>query len=389
MQRRAPAIPRDSIRRVPAVHILLDYRPALRQRTGVGEYVHSVAEALVATAPPGESLVLFSSSWKDRLPADRVPGAKHVDRRVPVRALNLLWHRLGWPPVEALTGTAFDVVQASHPLLVPSRSGARLVTIYDLDFLDHPERTQAEIRRDYGTLAATHARQADQIVVISQHTADAVRDRLQVPGSHISICVPGGPDWPRRDREPATGGCILFLGTLEPRKNLGVLLDAYERLLAQLPAAPPLVLAGGATPAAAAIVARAQRAPLAGHVELAGYVSPDAKRALYDRALVFVLPSLAEGFGMPVVEAMKAGVPVIASNRGALPEAGGTAAALVDPDDVDALAATLGDIVTSPERRRRMSDAGHVHAAAFTWARTAGQMRDAWALARQHQAERA
>ena len=84
---------RDSIRQVPAVRILLDYRPALRQRTGVGEYVHSLAEALLATAPAGESLALFSSSWKDRLPVDRLPGAVHIDRRIPVKVLNYLWHR--------------------------------------------------------------------------------------------------------------------------------------------------------------------------------------------------------------------------------------------------------------------------------------------------------
>ncbi len=111
--------------------------------------------------------------------------------------------------------------------------------------------------------------------------------------------------------EPAQG-CVLFLGTLEPRKNLDVLLDAYERVLAAAGTrpVPPLVLAGRATPEADAIVARATRAPLAGHVELPGYIDPDAARELYERALVFVLPSHTEGFGMPALEAMTVGVPV-------------------------------------------------------------------------------
>jgi glycosyltransferase involved in cell wall biosynthesis len=223
------------------VRILLDYRPALRQRTGVGEYVHELASALLESAPPGESLVLFSSSWKDRMPAWSTPsGATDAGRpeisdlRIPVRVLNYAWHRLGWPPVERLARRPLDVVQAMHPLLIPSRTAARIVTVHDLDFLDYPERTRAEIRRDYPALAATHARRADHVVVVSRHTAGEVERRLRVESSRISVCSPGRPAWPRRLAEPA-GGPILFLGTLEPRKNLGVLLDAYERLIVRRP----------------------------------------------------------------------------------------------------------------------------------------------------------
>ena len=120
------------------VRILLDYRPALRQRTGVGQYVHELAAAMLPRLRPGESLVLFSSSWKDRLEPHRLPGASVVDVRVPVRVLNLAWHRLEWPPVERFAG-AVDVAHSTHPLLLPSRHRAvKVVTVYDLDFLDHP-----------------------------------------------------------------------------------------------------------------------------------------------------------------------------------------------------------------------------------------------------------
>ena len=84
------------------MRILVDYRPALRERTGVGEYVHQAATALVATAPPGETLTLFSASLRDRLAPNAVPGANALDRAIPVRLLNFLWHRLEWPPVERL-----------------------------------------------------------------------------------------------------------------------------------------------------------------------------------------------------------------------------------------------------------------------------------------------
>ena len=96
------------------MRILLDYRPALTQRTGVGEYVHGLGAALAGILSPGDSLELFSSSWKDRLAPDAVAGARVHDKRVPVRLLNFGWHRLGWPPVEFLTGPV-DVAHSMHP----------------------------------------------------------------------------------------------------------------------------------------------------------------------------------------------------------------------------------------------------------------------------------
>ena len=303
-----------------------------------------------------------------------------VDRRIPVRLLNRLWHRAEWPPVERLAG-AVDVVQSAHPLLIPSRQAARLVMVHDLDFLDHPERTRAEIRRDYPALAPDHVRRADRVVVVSQHTAEEVERRLAVPRARLSICPPGAPQWTAREREPAAGGCVLFLGTLEPRKNVGVLVDAYDRLLSRRPDTPPLVLAGRVLPEAEEIVRRTARPPLAGHVETPGYVPPDRRLDLYRRALVFVLPSHTEGFGLPAVEAMMAGVPVIAANRGALQQTVGSAGRLIDPGDADALSRALEDVLSDQGLRDRMRQAGRRHAEQFTWTRTAGALREAWSLA--------
>lgn len=368
--------------------MLLDYRPALRERTGVGEYVHEAARHLVATAPPAEALVLFSASWRDRLTPGVIPGATVIDRMVPVSLLNFAWHRLAWPPVERLTGSRFDVVQSMHPLLIPSRHAARIVTIHDLDFLDHPERAEREIRRDYPTLARSHAARADQIVVNSRHTADAVTTRFGIHPSRISLCPPGAPSWPRRGAEPTTGGCVLFLGTVTARKNPRALVDAYERLLARNPTPPPLALVGRVADDASDLADRVRRAPLAGHVELPGYVDEAARRDWFRRALVFVLPSHAEGFGIPVLEAMAAGVPVIASNRGALPEVVGGAGRLIDPDDPDALAAALAEILGDRSIRARMADEGYRRAQQFSWAGTAATLREAWALALEHQRQR-
>ncbi|HEX5108404.1 MAG TPA: glycosyltransferase, partial [Vicinamibacterales bacterium] len=254
------------------MRILVDYRAALRARTGVGEYIHELVRAYSA-ASPGDDVILFSSSWKDR-PDPALAGAlgaRVVDRRIPVSVLNLLWHRASWPPVEALAGDC-DVAHAAHPLLLPTTRAAQIVTIHDLFFLSHPERTHAEIRRDYPALAGDHARRADAIVTSSEHTCELIAGQLAVPRERIYVCPPGPPVWKTLGRGPNVppGGCILFLGTLEPRKNIGVLLDAYGELLRRLPGAPRLVLAGRATEEAQAWLERLAAPPFQGHAEHLG-----------------------------------------------------------------------------------------------------------------------
>lgn len=364
---------------------LVDYRPALRSRTGVGEYVHELARALVRTqsSAADDELALFSSSWSDRLDPAVIPGARAIDCRWPVRLLNYTWHNWSWPPVEMIAGTTgppFDVVQSLHPLLMPSRAAAQIVTIHDLDFLDHPERTAAEIRRDYPARAQSHANAADHVVTVSNFTAGEIERRLGVPRDRISICPIGAPDWTAREAE-AEQGYVLFFGTLEPRKNVGALLDAFSALVAERPTLPRLVLAGRPAEGSAAWLERARTAPLAGHVELRGYVAPKDRRALIAGAQVLVMPSFMEGFGIPALEAMTLGVPVIVSNRGALPEVVGDAGLVFDPDDPEALRRALERVLDGSHLRRELSARGVERAKAYSWDRTAERTREAWHLA--------
>lgn len=369
------------------MRILIDYRPALRARTGVGEYVHELARALVAPGPPagparqaGDAVTLFSSSWTDRIDPGGLAGCALADRRVPVRLLNLAWHRLEWPPIERLVRGPFDVVHSLHPLLMPARRAAQVVTVHDLDFLVHPERTRAEIRRDYPALAARHVARADHVIVNSRFTGKEVERTFGVPPGQITVCAPGAPPWPPRDGA-IRGRYVLFLGTLEPRKNVGRLLDAYAALAARRPDAPQLVLGGRPTAEAADWLTRVQAPPLAGRARFIGYVPPARRRALYEGALALVIPSHHEGFGMPALEAMTMGVPVVASNRGALPEVVGDAGLLVDPDDAVGLAAALERLISDPALARRLSDEGRVRALRFTWRAAAEGARTAYTRA--------
>ena len=373
------------------MRVLFDYRPALRERSGVGEYAHALAASLLRAPAHGDALdlTLFSSSWKDRLDLNgELAGASHVDRRVPVRVLNFAWHRLEWPPIEWLVPGTIDVAHSLHPLLMPSRHAARIVTIYDLNFLTHPERTRGEIRRDYPALARDHAHRADRVIVISRFTADQVERLLEVPADRISLCTPGAPAWTPRAKPPGGEGYVLFLGTLEPRKNLGVLLDAYERLTADGKRMPPLVIAGKATEQAGPWLKRLAQPPLSRRVRYVGYVDPAKRRELYEGARLLVQPSFEEGFGMPVLEAMTVGVPVVAANRGALPEVVGDAGPLVDPEDVAGFADAIDAIVNDPVAATSATARGLERARLFSWDRTALTMLEAYKAAIVHRAAR-
>jgi glycosyltransferase involved in cell wall biosynthesis len=403
------------------VRVLIDYRPALRERSGVGEYTHELVKALLAVYSPGGAapaldLSLFSSSWKDRLaPAAELAGAVIVDRRVPVRLLNLSWHRLGWPPAEMLGGGAYDVTHSLHPLLLPARAAAHVVTIHDLDFLSHPERTRAEVRRDYPALAREHAHRADAILVPSAYTAGEVERVLGVAPDRLTICPPGAPDWVPRPASPKRG-YVLFFSTLEPRKNVVGLLDAYERLLSAASTAkaapyergtadaatndpayvgrsfrgaiPELVLAGKATEDARAWLERLERPPLKGLVRHVGYIEPDKRRALYEGARLLVQPSFEEGFGMPVLEAMSLGVPVVAANRGSLPEVVGDAGPLVDPERPADIANAIAQVLFDDEYAAACVSRGLVRARSYRWDRTARRVFGAYRQAIERRAQR-
>ena len=356
------------------MHAVLDYRPALRERSGVGEYVHELARHAAARLEPGDSLTLFSASWRDRLDASTVPGALAVDRRVPVSLLNLAWHRLEWPPVERLAGRAFDVVHSAHPLLMPARAGARFVTIHDLDFLDHPERTSREIRRDYPALARDHARRASRVVVSSRATAAEVERRLGVDAARVVLCPAGAPAWAAGIRDDTPKRHVLFVGTIEPRKNLDGLLDAWAQVLASVPGALPLVLAGRATAESAGVLSRIARAPFTGRVRHLGYVSDAERQALYQDAAALVVPSFHEGFGLTALEAMAGGIPVVAAHRGSLPELTGDAALLVDPTDAAAMARAIEAAAFDPATRTRLAAAGRARAAAYSWRESADRL---------------
>jgi len=336
-------------------------------------------------------MTIFTSSWKDRpsLQVSSELGVPIIDCRVPVRVLNLLWHRAEWPTIEAVAGPA-DVAHSAHPLLMPARRAAQVVTIHDLFFLTDGARNGAEIRRDYPVLAGSHARRAHAVITSTDYGKRLVRDRLGVSEGRIYVCRPGAPSWQSIGQAPNVprDGYLLFVGTLEPRKNIGKLLDAYEVLLSRRPSSPTLLIAGRATVEAREWISRIEAPPLAGRVQYAGYVPDEQRERLYSGARLLVLPSLDEGFGLPVLEAMSAGVPVVASNRGSLPEVVGSAGVLVNPDDVAALSTALERFAFDDEAAAEAGAAGLARARTFTWGAAAATLHRAYADAIERRREK-
>jgi alpha-1,3-rhamnosyl/mannosyltransferase len=284
--------------------------------------------------------------------------------------------------VETLAGRC-DVAHASGPLLLPSRRAAQVITIHDLDFLHHPERTSAEMHRDFLRHIREHAGRADHIVVSSHYAAGEVARALEVDAGRISVCSPGAPAWApdvvKARTRNGPGSTILFLGTVEPRKNIGALLEAYGAVVATHGDAPRLVIAGGLPDAAARQLSQLE-AGIKERVDVLGYVPASQKPRLYAEARMLVLPSFEEGFGLPVLEAMACGVPVVVSDRGSLPEVAGNAADPVDPHDIVGLAARMIALLDD-DLAAEATARGFARAAQYSWAACAEAATHAYAAA--------
>jgi glycosyltransferase involved in cell wall biosynthesis len=249
---------------------------------------------------------------------------------------------------------------------MPLRKLQRSVcTFHDL-FVMTSEYSTAEFRARFTALAYAAVERADLIIAVSQFTADQVNELLGVEKARIRVVHHGVSAAPRRETRRMPW--ILNVGALQHRKNVLRLIEAFERS-----ATEPwrLVLAGSSGYGAEEIVDAINRSPARDRIDQLGFVSPAKLTELYQSASIFVFPSLDEGFGIPVLEAMAHEVPVIASNRSALPEVCGGAALLIDPFCTDEIASAIKLLSTDQGARSRLIEKGIAWAASFTWQRAA------------------
>lgn len=261
----------------------------------------------------------------------------------------------------------------------PIYHGRHIVTIHDASVLDHPRWFSAKFAAWYRFLLPRLAKHAARILTVSEFSRGRLAERLALDPSLIHV-VPGGvspmfetvsPDVvdTARERLRLPNTYLLSLGSLEPRKNIARLLNAWELLLARgaVPEDVHLVVTGGKS----SIYRDAGFSRLPDKVTLAGYVADEDLPALYSGALAFVYPSLYEGFGLPPLEAMACGTPVVASGSTSIPEVTGDAALLVDPFDVESIAGGIQSILDDVALRESLRAAGLVRAGLFGWDRSA------------------
>jgi glycosyltransferase involved in cell wall biosynthesis len=347
---------------------------------GIGRYAIHLVEALLALAAqrcPDLELVIFTAPQTDRavLEGSRVrlcERFRHIKSTL-LRSSILLPAGVWCEHIDVFHG----LDQSGIPLF--SKAGKSVVTIHDVIPLVLPWAFPLRHRWVLSTALARIRKQAEVVIVPSTAAADDVVRYLQVERERISV-IPMGCDARFQPAgEPARAAAmqrrydlpqryILFVGTLEPRKNIKTLLRAFAMLLAETPQDDlAFVITGGNGWGRENYLATVEALGLRDRVRFTGFVEDDLLPELYRGALLFVYPSLYEGFGLPVLEAMACGTPVITSNRASLPEVAGDAALLVDPTRPEALAAAMTSIISNGELRQGLRAKGLARARAFTW----------------------
>ncbi len=368
------------------MRVAIDYTAAIYQAAGIGRFVRSLVRALSEIDPLTEYLLVYADPPQGIRPA--LPEAPNfVGRRIPLpeRALAAMWHRLSLPvPVDLVTGPV-DVFHSPDFVLPPVRRGAKVLTVHDLAFLLRPECAEARLRDYLERTVPRSVAHADFILADSVNTQDDLICLLGVPPTKVQV-VPGGvertfqpvlePEPLEQMRQRVSGGApfILSVGMIEPRKNLARLIEAFERLKARYQPPHKLVLAGKRGWLSDGIYRRAESSPVASDILFPGYVAESDLPALYSAADLFAYPSLYEGFGLPPLEAMACGTPVVASSSSSLPEVMGDAALLVEPEDVEGLTESLAMALGDIGLRQRMRTRGLEQAAQFTWRASAERM---------------
>jgi glycosyltransferase involved in cell wall biosynthesis len=369
------------------LRVAVDARPAVfPQKTGIGYYTWHLLKHLRAVDPGTEYLAWYLNAralvgGRRRLLAD----LPVTERWTPIPAwwFERLTERFDLPRVEWFA--RFDVFFAPNFVPPPTRTRRLVVTVHDLAFRLHPETAPQSTRWWLARIDRT-LRHASRIIAVSEATKRDLLELYALEPEQVSV-IPHGvdgqvfhPSSPEeveriRRRFGIAGPYLLSLGGIEPRKNLPNLVRAFARLPAE--GRPTLVVAGGSVewnPEGRDALQEAMRDlpwEVSERVVLTGYVGEEEKVALLGGAEALVYPSLYEGFGLPVLEAMACGTPVVTSDLSALPEVAGDAALLVDPRDPAAIASAVERVLEDEDLRRDLKRKGISRAAAYTWEATA------------------
>jgi glycosyltransferase involved in cell wall biosynthesis len=365
--------------------IYVDVSSAVHAKAGIGRYAGSLARALV-DEHPGRFALFYNRVAGTKPPA----GLESVPART-VRASYKPWRMAVW--LGQLAGVGFDrllpgaqLYHATEHLLPPLRQVPAVLTVHDMIFKLFPQHQK---RLNFWYLNATmplYCRRAGAIITVSQSSKRDIIAHYGLAPDRINVIyeaaspefVPASGDAVAqvRRRYGLPDRFLLHVGTIEPRKNLTRLVEALQSLH-EAGLTIPLLIAGGKGWLYEALFRRLEQLDVGRHVQFSGYVASEDLPALYSAATAVAVPSVYEGFGLPVLEAMACGTPVVSSNASSLPEIGGEAAAYFDPHDVGAMAESIHAVWTDADRRAEMRRLGLSQSARFSWERAA---EETWAV---------
>jgi glycosyltransferase involved in cell wall biosynthesis len=365
--------------------IYIDVSSAVHAKAGIGRYAGSLAQALIARDP--ERFALFYNRTRDSV---RPEGLESVPART-IRAGYKPWRMAVW--MGQLAGIGFDRIvpyaelfHATEHLLPPLRGVPTVLTVHDMIFKLFPQHQK---RLNYWYLNATmplYCRRADAIITVSESSKRDIVAQYGLGPARVNVIyeaaapefAPASPaavdDVRRRYGLPEC--YMIHVGTIEPRKNLSRLVEALQRLR-QAGLTIPLVVVGSKGWLYDDFFRRLERSNVRDEVYFPGYVPSADLPLIYSAATMAVMPSVYEGFGLPVLEAMGCGTPVVSSSASSLPELGGDAARYFDPYDVEAMAGVIHQVWSDEPLRDRMREMGLVQAAKFSWDKAAEQT---WAV---------